>query len=278
MEITWTETQKQRLSELDAAEGVEEQRFSSTQEREQAFHKLEKELVSKNKELLLKLRDTTRRPLLSLVKERLVNRLTEEGFVQVVTPILLSRGMLNRMTITPDHPLNKQVFWVDQDKCLRPMLAPNLYHLLRELLRVWGKPVRIFEVGPCFRKESEGSQHLNEFTMLNLVELGDFEGQQEERLREMAVIAMDAVGITDYRLEKDSCHVYGNTVDVVAGDMELGSGAWGPHKLDEQWGIIDPWVGLGIGLERLAVTIRGHRNIKRVGRSLSYLDGARLNI
>lgn len=278
MNITWTETQRQRLSELDAGEDIKSQFFVSIRERDRTFQKLEKELAVKNRELLLALKNTTRRPLLSLVESRLVDRLTKEGFVQVVTPVLLSRGMLSRMTITPDHPLIKQVFWVDGDKCLRPMLAPNLYHLLRELLRVWGKPVRIFEVGPCFRKESEGVHHLNEFTMLNLVELDDLEGRQEERLRELASIAMEAAGIEDYQLEKNTCHVYGDTVDIVAGNLELGSGSWGPHRLDERWGIIDPWVGIGFGLERLVVTLRGHSNIRRAGRSLSYLDGARLNV
>jgi hypothetical protein len=43
---------------------------------------------------------------------------------------------------------------------------------------------------------------------------------------------MDAAGIKNYRLEKDECHVYGNTIDVISGDLELGSGAYGPHKLD----------------------------------------------
>jgi pyrrolysyl-tRNA synthetase-like protein len=278
MSVTWTATQKQRLSELDADEALHDQVFADTAEREEYFKQLERKLAAKNKEELLALKNDSLRPLLCQLESRLVDRLTKEGFVQVVTPILLSRGMLNKMTITSEHPLVKQVFWVDKDKCLRPMLAPNLYHLLRDLRRLWGKPVKIFEVGPCFRKESQGAYHLNEFTMLNLVELGDLEGQQEERLRELANIAMDAAGIKNYRLEKDECHVYGNTIDVISGDLELGSGAYGPHKLDPPWGIVDPWVGIGFGLERLVVTVKGHKNIRRAGRSLSYLDGARLNI
>lgn len=35
------------------------------------------------------------------------------------------------------------------------MLAPNLYFLLRELVNIWEKPVRIFEVGSCFRKDTK---------------------------------------------------------------------------------------------------------------------------
>jgi phenylalanyl-tRNA synthetase alpha chain len=35
---------------------------------------------------------------------------------------------------------------------------------------------------------------------------------------------------------------------------------------------------LGFGLERLVLVKKGYQNIQRAGRSLIYLDGARLNI
>jgi phenylalanyl-tRNA synthetase alpha chain len=276
--VAWTTSQKQRLSELNADTALIDQTFDNAGERDRFFLKSERQLVAQHKGRLQELRDVTRRPLLCRLESKLVDCLTAAGFVQVVTPILLSRGMLEKMTITREHPLTRQVFWVDQDKCLRPMLAPNLYYLWRDLVRLWGKPVRIFEIGPCFRKESQGAYHLNEFTMLNFAELDDLEGRQQARLEELATLAMEAVGLQDYQLVKSESEVYGETVDVMAGDLELGSGAYGPHKLDNQWGIFDPWVGIGFGLERLAVALEGHRNIHRAGRSLSYLDGARLNI
>jgi len=55
----------------------------------------------------------------------------------------------------------------------------------------------------------------------------------------------------------------------------------GPHPLDDAWGIVDPWVGLGFGLEKLVMVRQEYQNIQRVGRSLIYLiylDGIRLNI
>jgi phenylalanyl-tRNA synthetase alpha chain len=266
------------LSELNADTALIDQAFDNAGERDRFFLKSERQLVTQHKERLQTLRDVTRRPLLCRLESKLVDCLTAAGFVQVVTPILLSRSMLEKMTITREHPLTRQVFWVDEDKCLRPMLAPNLYYLWRDLVRLWGKPVRIFEVGPCFRKESQGAYHLNEFTMLNLAELDDLEGRQQARLEQLATLAMEAVGLQNYQLVKSESEVYGEMVDVMAGDLELGSGAYGPHKLDNQWGIFDPWVGIGFGLERLAVALEGHRNIHRAGRSLSYLDGARLNI
>ena len=66
-------------------------------------------------------------------------------------------------------------------------------------------------------------------------------------------------------------------MDVVKG-IELGSSAMGPHPLDDQWGIVDPWVGIGFGLERLLMIKEGSQNVQSMGRSLTYLNGVRLNI
>ena len=44
------------------------------------------------------------------------------------------------------------------------------------------------------------------------------------------------------------------------------------------WNIAENWAGLGVGLERLIRLKEGFMNIRRAGRSLIYLDGARLNI
>jgi phenylalanyl-tRNA synthetase alpha chain len=192
----------------------------------------------------------------------------------------MSKGLLAKMTIGDDHPLAGEIYWLGNNKCLRPMLAPNLYFVLQDLLRLWEKPVRIFEVGPCFRKDSGGSKHSSEFTMLNLVEMGVPLESREKRLAELAALITGAAGIVDYRLECCRSEVYGETTDVVAGedDVELGSGAMGPHPLDRAWRIAEPWVGIGFGVERLLMVAEGSRNLKRVGRSLSYLDGIRLNL
>ena len=277
MPAEMTDIQKQRLRELNAPPSVWNAAFENNQERNRAFQEIEKRLVEENKRHLLAVRDTRRRPGIWDLEEVLVYTLTSAGFVQVVTPILLAKGLLEKMSITSEHTLSKQVFWVSENRCLRPMLAPHLYFLLRSLVRLWGTPVRIFEVGPCFRKESRGSEHLEEFTMLNLVELGLPQEMRQERLKELANLVMEAAGINSYRLIPKSSDVYGETVDVVT-DTELGSCAMGPHPLDDVWGIIDPWVGLGFGLERLIMEKEWFQNIQRAGRSLVYLDGARLNI
>lgn len=277
MSITWTQIQKQRLQELNASEVLQEMYFESQQERDRAYQGQEHLLVVRGKHKLHEMLETKRRPSISILEQQLVEALTQKGFVQVLTPTIISKTALAKMSVSDDHPLFSQVFWLDSKRCLRPLLAPNLYTLWRDLLRIWEKPIRIFEIGTCYRKESKGSLHLNEFTMLNLTELGLPEDQRHQRLEELAALVMDTVGIVDYQLESESSVVYGDTLDVVKG-IELGSSAMGPHVLDEQWGIIDPWVGIGFGLERLLMIREGSQNVQSMGRSLSYLNGVRLNI
>ncbi len=278
--VTWTAIQKNRLKELDASKDQQNASFESSAERDKAFLKLEQLLVRKSKERLVQLRNETRRPALCRLESRLTEALTKSGFVQVVTPTILSKGLLERMSITEDHPLSSQIYWLGRSKCLRPMLAPNLYFLLKDLIRLWEKPVRIFEIGSCFRKESQGALHLSEFTMLDLVEMGLSEEDRQRHLEQFASVIMDAAGVGPYQLSSTQSEVYGAMVDIEAGEdrIEVGSAAIGPHSLDQAWGITSPWVGIGFGLERLLMIKENKKNLKSISKSLTYLDGVRLNI
>lgn len=276
MKLDFTVTQKQRLIELDVREDISGQVFNSKEERDLSFRSIHQQLVAKNKEWLRRLRKDTLRPAIRTIESVLVKTLNRAGFVEVITPTTVSKGMLNKMGITDRDPLRDQVYWLENTICLRPMLAPNLYHLLGRLSKIWPLPISIFEVGQCFRKESKGSKHLTEFTMLNLVEMG-IDGDPQARLVEMADLIMGAVGLV-YRLHTETSEVYGDTTDVVVDGLEIASGATGPHPLDANWEIAENWAGLGVGLERLVMVKEGFSNIRRAGRSLIYLDGARLNI
>ncbi|MCG6908795.1 MAG: pyrrolysine--tRNA(Pyl) ligase large subunit [Deltaproteobacteria bacterium] len=276
---SWTAVQANRLKELGAGSRELDARFDQAGERDQAFQKLVKRLVKSHRARLEHLRTKKFRPGICELESRLVEAMVAQGFVQVTTPIIMSRGLLARMTVDENHDLGSQVYWLDKSKCLRPMLAPHLYFVLKDLLRLWERPVRIFEVGPCFRKESQGARHASEFTMLNLVEMGMPATERQARLKQLAAVIMKAAGIDGYAFESETSDVYGETLDVVAGDgVEVGSGAMGPHALDEAWRISENWVGIGFGLERLLMVVEGSRNLGSVGRSITCLDGVRLNI
>jgi len=280
LSVTWSEVQHTRLKELDASESDQDARFSNTSERNRAYQRLESRLVKRQKQRLKEFRETRRRPSLCILEAKLIDILVQHGFVQVATPIIMSKGLLNKMTICDDHSFTSQIYWLSQNKCLRPMLAPHLYFVLEDLVRLWDKPVRIFEIGTCFRRESQGSQHSSEFTMLNLVEMGLPVEARETRIVELTSLVAETAGIHNYSLQSQKSEIYGETIDVLAGKdgVEVASGAMGPHPLDRAWKITDTWVGIGFGLERLLMAAENCKSIGKLGRSLAYLDGVRLNI
>jgi len=279
MKEKFTSTQSQRLVELNASEQVVNQEFDGMEDRNACFKREETRLVKENKEKIARLLKIEHKTLSLRIESALEEWLMEEGFTRVVTPIIITSSMLEKMTITKEHPLTNQVFWLDEKKCLRPMLAPNLYKVMGSLIKITREPVRIFEAGSCFRKESQGAQHMNEFKMLNFVELaGVKDGEQMDRLKAMAHKAMEVAGIRNYQLVEEGSEVYGKTLDIVADGVELASGAYGPHLLDEKWGIFDTWVGIGFGIERIAMVKEHYKTIKRVGGSIAYIDGSPLNL
>lgn len=271
-------TQVQRLRELGGASQLADATFADAGERDTAFRAAEDELVRAGRRHLKDLKGGAVAPRLLELEAALREALGAAGFVPMVTPLIIAAESLTKMGIEHGHPLREQVFWLEDGRCLRPMLAPNLYTMLRRLGRMWGRPFGIYEIGPCFRRDSKGSSHLNEFTMLNLVELGTPEERCRERMTELAAVVMDAAGVKTYDLVRTESEVYGQMIDVEVGGVEVCSAGMGPHPLDGNWGVMDPWVGLGFGLERLIMVREGFPNIERAGRSLSYFDGVRLNI
>jgi phenylalanyl-tRNA synthetase alpha chain len=275
MPIVWTSSQTQRIREL-GGQIEETEEFISDEARERAFSVMVEKLQAHHRRQIRELAASPRRHPLAELESSLANMLVGNGFIEVKTPTMISYEALKKMGITKEHPLYEQVFWLDEKRCLRPMLAPNLYYLMRQLKRNVKMPLRLFEIGTCYRKESHGNSHLEEFTMLNLVELKP-DLDATEQLKKHIVSVMDVTGLK-YELVPCESDVYVSTIDVEVNGVEVASGAVGPHILDKAHGIMDPWSGVGFGLERLLLMKSGELNIKKVGRSLIYLNGARIDI
>ncbi|MBQ6088182.1 MAG: pyrrolysine--tRNA(Pyl) ligase large subunit [Firmicutes bacterium] len=278
----YTVTQSERLNELNAPIEEQEREFETKEERNEHFRKLEKELTRYARNDIFDLLESRHMTKYRITGNKMADWLMKEGFTEVITPTIISRDSLKKMGIDSGSQFLDQVFWVDGKHCLRPMLAPNLYVEMRELLRITKKPVKIFEMGSCFRKESQGAQHLNEFTMLNLVELAAVkDGEQLAELGRLALNAMEALGLKEgeYEFVQEDSEVYGKvSFDILINGMEVASGSYGPHFLDANWGVFDTWVGIGFGIERLTMALDKGRTIKRYGRTLSFIDGEPLNI
>ena len=278
--VTWTETQVSRLRELEAEADDLICTCATPGERNQSFQRIERRLVKQQQQKLRQFLTVDLKPHLIQLEERLTMVLNQQGFSRVTTPIIISREALDRMTVDRDHPLSKQVYWLDDKHCLRPMLAPNLYQYMVNLGRLKARPIRFFEIGSCFRKESDGARHNSEFTMLNLVEMGIPMDEREDRLKALAKVVADAAGLNAYEFETEESVVYGETLDVVAGAdrIEVASGAMGPHPLDVAWRVTDTWVGIGFGLERLVMVAQNSESIGKWGKSVSWVNGIRLNL
>ncbi len=233
------------------------------------------DLVSMNERSIKGMIEKPSRHYLTQLESDISKVLISKGFIEVRTPSIISAAALEKMTITPDHPLYKQVFFIDKKRCLRPMLAPNLYYVMRKLRDHTDGPVKIFEIGSCFRKESHSGAHLEEFTMLNLVEMGP-DRDATEALKEYIDDVMKVTGL-EYTLSREESDVYKETLDVMIGDTEVSSGAVGPHILDPAHDVHEPWSGVGFGLERLLMLMNEKGSVKKTGRSLSYLNGAKIN-
>lgn len=270
-----TQTQLQRLATLGSS-GLDNELFETAEERDAAFKNEEKRVIKESRAHLRAMRDAASPALVSELAATASAFLRERGFMELSTPIMIPKMFLERMGIDGAHDLHEQVFWLDGKTCLRPMLACGLYETSRKLIDILGTPLSVFEIGPCFRRESRGSHHLENFTMLNFVEWGIEESEKQERAAQLVDGLMGLLGL-DYEIVEEESTVYGKTFDVEVGGTELASGAFGPHPLDPAWNITTTWLGVGMGLERAVCLRQGIDNIQKVGRSVAYHNGFSLS-
>jgi len=165
------------------------------------FRELESELLARRKDDMQRIYAEERENYLGKLERDITKFFVERGFLEIKSPILIPAEYIERMGIDSDTELSKQVFRVDKNFCLRPMLAPNLYNYLRKLDKVLPDPIKIFEIGPCYRKESEGKEHLEEFTMLNFCQMGS--GCTRENLEAIIKEFLDYMKI-DFEIVGDS--------------------------------------------------------------------------
>ena len=71
--------------------------------------------------------------------------------------------------------------------------------------------------------------------------------------------------------------VLSRVIHVEINGTEVASGAIGPHKLDPAHDVHEPWAGIGFGLERLLMLKNGKSNAKKTGKSITYLNGYKLD-
>lgn len=268
--VEFTQTQKSRIISL-----LSPNEMISFSKEKRSFAELESSLLIQRRKDLRDMYEDSRENMLGKLERTITGFFVDMGFVEIKSPILIPFEYMERMGVGEDKELSKQIFRVGDNMCLRPMLAPCLYNFLRKFDNVLPDPVRIFEIGPCYRKESDGGNHLEEFTMLNFCQMGSRCTRQT--LESIIKDFLDFLDI-EYELVGDNSMVYGATIDVMYKDLELSSAVVGPVPMDMDWGINKPWIGAGFGLERLLKVQHNFKNIKAVARSESYYNGITTNL
>lgn len=274
-----TEEQKRCLLELGATPEQLAGEFTSRPEQTSYYQSLAARLRSAQQKRLEELCASCLPPAVPALSERLAALLTNAGFIQVHTPILMTRSHLDKMRFFERSGMDQKVFWLDGNTCLRPMLAPHLYNYMFDLSKLLEGPIRLFECGPCFRREHYGNSHTSEFTMLNLVEMRiPEEINRAKRVKGLTELVLEEANVSTWRMEKAESYIYGETLDIIDGKgIKLASSAIGPLALDANWNISDNWLGIGFGLERLAMSASNMRSLEQTARSTSHLHGINLH-
>ena len=104
----FTVTQRERLTELNADQETLDKSFETAEERNTVFKELERALARESREKLKDLLDNRHVPAADVVAGKLQEWLLGDGYTKVTTPTIISKQMLEKMTIDEFHHLSEQ--------------------------------------------------------------------------------------------------------------------------------------------------------------------------
>jgi len=120
------------------------------------------------------------------------------GFVEYEAPMLESIDLYKKKA---GEELNTQLFrFEDQggrDITLRPELTASLARMVAANQRDFPKPMKWFEIGPCFRYEAPQKGRGREFIQFNADIIGEASAGADAELLSLAIDTMLALGFTD---------------------------------------------------------------------------------
>lgn len=119
------------------------------------------------------------------------------GFVEYEAPILEATSLYQKKT---GDELQTQLFRFtdqgDRDVTLRPELTASLARMVAGNQRDYPKPMKWFEIGPCFRYERQQKGRTREFIQFNADIIGESDAAADAELIALAIDTMLALGFT----------------------------------------------------------------------------------
>jgi histidyl-tRNA synthetase len=122
----------------------------------------------------------------------------------------------------------------DREVSLRPELTPSLARMVSARQREYKKPIKWFQIGPCFRYEAPQKGRLREFIQWNCDLLGEASVEADAELIALGIDALRALGFTgeDFAVRVSDRRIWNLFIEQVGIDAE---------RTTEFLGIIDKW-------------------------------------
>lgn len=119
------------------------------------------------------------------------------GFVEYEGPALESTDLYRKKSGDEIvHQLFSFTTKGDEDVALRPEVTPSLARMAAARQRHYSKPMKWFQVGPCYRYERQQRGRLREFHQFNVDILGEDSPAADAELIATAIAALRAFGLT----------------------------------------------------------------------------------
>ena len=120
------------------------------------------------------------------------------GFAEWEAPVLEPTELYRRKS---GDEITQQLFCFEdkggRDVSLRPELTPSLARMAVAKQREYKKPLRWFEIGPCFRYEKQQKGRLREFYQFNCDMLGESAPAVDAELIALSIDVMRGFGFTE---------------------------------------------------------------------------------
>ena len=117
------------------------------------------------------------------------------GFVEYEGPVLESTDLYRKKS---GQEITEQLFCFttkgDEDVSLRPEVTPTLARMAAARQRDFPKPMKWFQIGPCFRYERQQRGRLREFYQFNVDILGEASPAADAELVAFAIDSLRAFG------------------------------------------------------------------------------------
>ena len=138
------------------------------------------------------------------------------GFVEYEAPVVESTDLFRKKS---GNEITAQLFCfrdkADREITLRPEVTPSLARMATARQRDFKKPIKWFQIGPCFRYEEPQEGRGREFIQFNADILGDSGPATAAELISLAIDTMREFGVTEKNIAAEHATTFLSIIDKI---------------------------------------------------------------